>query len=191
VGDNDALVKAIRQADMAVLLPKLLSAAESILRRRKWSGGTDFQPSAMEARELLNETLMRIFEDVQCPQFDGDVRAALVNAMTSVGTSTSKNLRRVSLTGDIEELDTPPDQRERAADGDAEILKAVEDLVAKSADAELDDYFVAVQCYGPKREDIAAGLGWKPEKVSVVSKRLKRLLTRTNLQTGKPEAGNE
>ena len=60
MSDNDALVNAIREADMEELLPKLLGAAKSILRRRKWSGGEDYQPSAMEAKELVNETLVRI-----------------------------------------------------------------------------------------------------------------------------------
>jgi hypothetical protein len=185
--DNDGLVKAIRSADMDVLLPQLLGAAQSILRRLCWAGGADYQPSAMETRELVNETLTRIFEDEQCPQFDGDLRAAIVSAMTSVSTSTVKKLRRVNLKSEIES----PQPTEESGDGDEAVLEAMGELVATSGDAELLDYFLGIEYYGPERASIARGLGWTPDKVSVVKKRLKRLLTKSNFTVRRRKVGNE
>jgi DNA-directed RNA polymerase specialized sigma24 family protein len=175
--NNDAIVKAIREADSAALVPVLLDAARAILRRRNWAGGTDYQPSAMEARELVNETLTKIFEGDQSPEFDGDVRGAIVLAMTSVATAAAKKLRRTKLTEDVESLEPPP-----VESGDDEVLDAVRALVAGTGDVELEEYLIlGVEECGPKREDIAEGLGWSPDKVSVVSKRLKRLIERNRL----------
>ena len=187
MNDNDALVKAIREAEMEELLPRLLGAAKSILRRRKWSGGEDYQPSAMEAQELVNETLVRMFDDKQRPRFDGDLQMAIVEAMTSVTTSTAKKLRKVTLTGEVEEFEQPHEEDK----GDADVLEAVQALVASSGDSELEDYLLGVQYYGPKRDAIAEGLKWKPEKVSVASKRLKRLLERNSLEIRRRKVGNE
>lgn len=185
MSDNDALVNAIRQANMEELLPKLLVSAKSILRRRKWSGGKDYQPSAMEAQELVNETLTRIFVDQQRPQFDGDLRKAIVIAMTSITASTAKKLRKVTLTGNVEENVQECAQSHEENDGDAEVLDAVQALVSSSGDSELEEYLLGVEYYGPRRDDIADGLRWKPDKVSVVSKRLKRLIKRSSLDVRK------
>lgn len=174
---NDVLEKAIRAADVTALLPTLLSAATAILRRRGWAGGSDYQPSAMEAQELVSETLIRIFEGEQSPEFDGDVRKTIVLAMTSVTTATAKKLRRAELAENVEILEPPP-----VESGDSEVLDAVRALVKGTGDAELEEYLIlGIEECGPKREDIAAGLGWSPDKVSVVSKRLKRLIERSKL----------
>jgi hypothetical protein len=141
----------------------------------------------MEAHELVNETLTRIFEGEQGPVFDGDLTKALVLAMTSVTASTKKKLRRAVLTDDIESMEVCP-----AEAGDDEVLEAVEDLVKSTGDAELEEYLIlGVEDFGPKREDIARGLGWPPDKVSVVSKRLKRLILRSQLPITKRRVPHE
>jgi hypothetical protein len=187
VSDSDELVKAIRNADMGELLPRLLPAAKTILRRRNWSGGEDYQPSAMEAHELVNETLIRIYEGDQKPEFDGDLRKAIVIAMTSVTASTAKKLRKVTITGELEDLERPSD----GSDGDGVVLEAVEALVAGAGDPELGDFLAGLEIFGPKREDIADGLKWKPDKVSVYLKKLKRLIERSPLKIQVRKAGNE
>jgi hypothetical protein len=177
VGDNnEALIVAIRAADMTALLPKLLKAASFIIRRQGWRGGKDTKPSSLEAQELVNESLTRIFEGAQRPQFDGDVGVAIVRAMESVAPSIRKKLRRLTLTDDLDSQPVPQDE-----EGDGEILEAVQQLV--SSDAELTEYLLGVCYFGPKRKSIAEGLNWEPNRVSVACKRLKRLIHRTKLST--------
>jgi len=97
--------------------------------------------------------------------------------MTSVTTATAKKLRRAELAENVEILEPPP-----VESGDSEVLDAVRALVKGTGDAELEEYLIlGIEECGPKREDIAAGLGWSPDKVSVVSKRLKRLIERSKL----------
>lgn len=183
---NDELVKAIRSADLRVLLPKLISAARAILRRRGWDGGADYQPSAMEAHELVNETLTKIFEGKQSPEFDGDLRKAIVVAMASITTSTAKKLRKTKLTDNMDSLPSPS-----AEDGDDQVLYTVRALVKGTGDVEMEEYLIlGIEECGPKREDIANGLGWPPDKVSVVSKRLKRLIERSHLPIAKLRSAN-
>jgi hypothetical protein len=179
---DDALIRALREADLEELLPQLLEAAKMILRRRRWSAGADYQPSAMEAQELVNETITRIFEEDQNPAFDGDVQKAVVGAMTSVASSAAKKLKKFSLSGGPEDVATEQDKQDAANEnGDGAVLEAVWSLVSAANDPELVEYVLAVEYHGPKREIIAEVLNWKPDKVSVVLKRLKRLIARNDL----------
>lgn len=180
---GNPLVAAIKAADWNTLHSRLVPRAHWILKRWGWAPGRSHQPNAMEVKDLIHEALRRIYVGTQKPDYEpgSDPELAIAIAMSSIASQVAKKLRREVLQADPEPLDGGASgPASPSADDHAEDPRLAHLNEVIKGDDDLGLFVMAVDEYGPKREDIARGLGWLPDKVSVLRKKLRRRLLEAN-----------
>lgn len=168
--------QALRDADLAAILPTLEVRANRLLAFAGWRPGRGTQPSRLEVQELISEAVKRVLAGNRKwhrPD-DGEITGYMCKVMESIAQDARRAACRQILEADPSIVGDMLLLRERVdPDANDEPVLA---LATKAAgdDAEMKDFISAVECGPYKREEIADLLGWPVDKVSVVRKKLRR-----------------
>lgn len=165
---------ALRTADWKAIGPRLVSYT-----RWRYVVATGRVPTANAVEEVIDEAVLRVLDGRRQWHRDDapDLVAFLCGVIHSLVhefvTKKGRDARRVD-GRDPEELMSPqarPDTRTSYADTRLEFIEE-----AIGDDGELGELYLGILESSGKREDVAQCLGWEVDRVSVLTKKLKRRL---------------
>lgn len=180
-------------ADWSTVTPRLVRCAQHHLLSARWTSGQFGQPSAMDVTELIHEAVQRTLDGRRKwnrPDAP-DLVAFLCNVMRSICGHARADAARAELRAEVDPGDDPEANPLRTPEDEVAYRERVHPLLQGLAeetagDEDMELFVAAVEIVGSRREDIAEELGWSPNKVSVVKKKIQRRLLKRN---SKPPAG--
>jgi hypothetical protein len=188
--DNDHLRTALREADWEAMLPNLITYAAARLRRVGWASGRDSEASKLSVEQLVNAAVESCLEgkrvwDPTAVDLPGFLRG-VIRSLTS---SEKKKAVRAK-TDAFPDFDRQapivesPEDEAVAEEGRTALLGGIEACTAD--DPDLQALYRAVVDGTTKREDLAAVLGWSPDRVTAARIKLQRRLVRSMPETFAP-----
>lgn len=183
------LATALRDADWDKILPQLVDYADKRLRRLGWAKGANTLPSAAEATQLVDEAIVRSLAGDR--RWNEDDPPELVAFLCGVIRSISSDEKKaVTKMGPMESFDSPhieselkhavPTPEELVREGAWNDKRLGHLRAAIEGDEDLQLLYMAIVEEGcERRDEIAECLGWDPDKVSVLRKKLNRRLTQS------------
>lgn len=176
------LRSALREADWEALLPSLLAYAARRLRRAGWASGRDEEPSRMSVEQLVNTAVEHCLDgtrtwDASNVDLAGFLRG-VIRSLTS--SERKKHVRAPRVMSDDSLAYEPSPRGDPERDAIEEERRAA--LLARFEGATADDpdlraLYLTILDGVTKRDDLAAALGWTPERVSAARIKLQRRLS--------------
>jgi hypothetical protein len=180
--------EALARASWDRLLPQLLRGACHYLRALGWAEGHDHRPAVLEGRELLNTAVEGFLSGHRAwPLPPGASEDSLVRVLSKAMFNVAMGRRKLAAVtrraagGDAldQQMDESPTASQRFSE--QALLERLRETFAADAEAlTLLDTFAEGFT---KREDIAEELGWAPDQVSLVRRRMRRRLDGLHLTT--------
>lgn len=177
---RESLQEALQNADWEALLPGLLAYAAARLRRVGWASGRDTEPSRLSVEQVVNSAVEACLDGTRVWNSDAvDLPGFLRGVIRSLTSSAKKSAVRSKTHAQADfdglvPLAASPEDDAVEEEGRREILAALETAVAD--DADLKALYLAVLDGATKREDLAAALGWRADRVTAARIKLQRRL---------------
>ena len=164
-----SLIAALEAVDWEGILPQLVAYAERRLLRLGLREGRTHRPSATEVKELVNEAILRCLDGRR--KWDDAKSLELVPFLCGVIRSVAWEYKKDAARCDV------IDDEMSAPTNDAEIndprVGIIEELTKE--DSDIEEVYLVIAVDGiTRRDEIAHRLGWNPDKVSVVRKKIQR-----------------
>lgn len=177
---SDILQQALQKADWEALLPGLLTYAAARLRRVGWASGRDTEPSRLSVEQLVNSAVEACLDGsrtwnpdaVDLPGFLRGVIRSLTSAAKKSAVR-SKTHAQADFEG-LVPLAASPEDDAVEEEGRVAVLASLEAAVAD--DPELKALCGAILDGATKREDLAAALDWRADRVTAARIKLQRRL---------------
>ncbi len=181
------LAQALRSGELVAALPRLVAFAA---KRLGAAGACAEGPSGDEAEDVVQEAVVRCLEGGRSWPEGVSLEQFLLGVVRSVASRWRRRAER-RLVVWLEDQGEPraPSSRRHEALAAGQLLAAVED--ALDGDPELRVLLAVLAGGDTKPADVAAALGWTPERASVVRRRMQRRLAAAGLYNGDEDERNE
>jgi len=179
------------RADLPAMMPRLVAYAARRLRRAGWVDGRDCAPRASDAEDIVQKAILSGLTGKRVWPEGMSLERFLLGAIKSVAYHEVEAQLRRHEDRIADGEDKPDPASERGVGMDRRRLIAAIERALQGRDPEVEALFAAyVDAKGDfTRAEIAATLGWTPERVSRVRERMNGLLARMGYESDDDDEG--
>lgn len=184
------LAEALRSPELLASLPRLVAFAARRLHGAGWISGCADVPGPSEAEDVVQEAFARCLGGEWTWPAGVSLEHLLFGVVRNLVSRRCRRAagRKVTWLEDQGEVCAPPSRRDEAL-GARRLLAVVEHEL--EGDPDIGALLAVIADGATKPADIAAALGWTPERASVVRRRMHRRLAAAGLRNGDDDEGLE